>query len=135
MALANKGTGRLVIDLQPDGDLMFDAGSLWIASKYKIPMLIVMYNNRAYYNDWNHQIVIAKNRGTDPERANIGMDLYDPDPDFAGLAKSMGWYAEGPILDGDDVQAALKRAIAEVKKGKPALVDTVCQRGKASPLT
>ncbi|MDP6175770.1 MAG: thiamine pyrophosphate-dependent enzyme, partial [Rhodospirillales bacterium] len=47
VALANKGTGRLVIDLQPDGDLMFDAGSLWIASKYKIPMLIVMYNNRA----------------------------------------------------------------------------------------
>ena len=39
--------------------------------------------NRAYYNDWNHQIVIANNRGTDPSRAYIGMDLLDPDPDFA----------------------------------------------------
>ncbi len=135
VALANKGTGRLVIDLQPDGDLMFDAGALWIAAKYEIPMLIVMYNNRAYYNDWNHQIVVAKNRGTDPSRANIGMDLYDPDPDFAGLARSMGWYSEGPIEDGDDAQAALRRAIEQVRKGKPALVDTVCQRGKASPLT
>jgi acetolactate synthase-1/2/3 large subunit len=135
VALANKGTGRLVIDLQPDGDLMFDAGSLWMAAKYEIPMLIVMYNNRAYYNDWNHQIVIAKNRGTDPARAHIGMDLYDPDPDFAGLARSMGWWAEGPILSGDDVGPALERAIAQVKQGKPALVDTVCQRGKLSPNT
>ena len=47
----------------------------------------------------------------------------------------MGWYAEGPIEDGDDVNAALKRAIEVVKQGKPALVDTICQRGKASPLT
>jgi acetolactate synthase-1/2/3 large subunit len=128
VALAHKGTGRLVIDLQPDGDLMFDAGSLWIAAKYEIPMLIVMYNNRAYYNDWNHQLVMARNRGTDPARAHIGMDLYGPDPDFAGLARSMGWWAEGPIERGDDVRPALKRAIEQVKKGKPALVDTVCQR-------
>jgi len=128
VALANKGTGRLVVDLQPDGDLMFDAGSLWIAAKYQIPMLIVMFNNRAYYNDWNHQLVLARTRGTDPTRAHIGMDLYGPDPDFAGLARSMGWYAEGPIENGDDMQGALKRAIEQVKKGKPALVDSVCDR-------
>jgi acetolactate synthase-1/2/3 large subunit len=128
VALANKGTGRLVVDLQPDGDLMFDAGSLWIAAKYKIPMLIVMFNNRAYYNDWNHQIVLAKTRGTDPARAHIGMDLYDPDPDFAGLAKSMGWYSEGPFENADDLKPALKRAIEQVKQGKPALIDAVCDR-------
>jgi acetolactate synthase-1/2/3 large subunit len=128
VALANKGTGRLVVDLQPDGDLMFDAGSLWIAAKYKIPMLVVMFNNRAYYNDWNHQIVLARTRGTDPARAHIGMDLYDPDPDFAGLAKSMGWYAEGPFLTGDELKPALKRAIEQVKQGKPALIDAVCDR-------
>ena len=128
VALANKGTGRLVVDLQPDGDLMFDAGSLWIAAKYKIPMLIVMFNNRAYYNDWNHQLVLARTRGTDPGRAHIGMDLYDPDPDFAGLARSMGWHGEGPFESADELKPALKRAIEQVKKGKPALVDAVCDR-------
>jgi len=128
VALANKGTGRLVVDLQPDGDLMFDAGSLWIAAKYQIPMLVVMFNNRAYYNDWNHQLVLARTRGTDPTRAYIGMDLYGPDPDFAGLARSMGWYAEGPFENGDDLKGALKRAIEQVKQGKPALVDAVCDR-------
>jgi acetolactate synthase I/II/III large subunit len=128
VALANKGTGRLIVDLQPDGDLMFDAGSLWIAAKYKIPMLVVMFNNRAYYNDWNHQLVLARTRGTDPNRAHIGMDLYGPDPDFAGLAKSMGWYAEGPFENADDLKPALKRAIEQVKQGKPALIDAVCDR-------
>ena len=128
VALANKGTGRLVVDLQPDGDLMFDAGSLWIAAKYKIPMLIVMFNNRAYYNDWNHQLVLARTRGTDPGRAHIGMDLFDPDPDFAGLARSMGWHGEGPFESADELKPALKRAIEQVKKGKPALVDAVCDR-------
>ena len=45
-----------MVDIQPDGDLMFDAGALWVAAKYQIPMLVVMHNNRAYYNDWAHQI-------------------------------------------------------------------------------
>ena len=128
VALANRGKGRLVVDMQPDGDLMFDAGALWVAAKHKIPMLIVMYNNRAYYNDWHHQIRMAKLRETPVERAHIGMDLCDPDPDFAGLARSMGWYAEGPIDQGKDVKAALKRAIAKVKAGQPALVDTITQK-------
>ena len=128
VALAHRGRRPLVVDLQPDGDLMFDAGSLWIAAKYQIPMLIVMYNNRAYYNDWNHQIVMARNRGTDPSRAHIGMDLCGPDPDFATLARSMGWYGEGPIENADDLRPALDRAIEQVKQGKPALVDTITQR-------
>ena len=128
VALANRDKKRLVVDLQPDGDLMFDLGALWVAAKHKIPMLVVMYNNRAYYNDWHHQIRMAKLRGTPVERAHIGMDLCDPDPDFAAAARSMGWYAEGPIDQGKDVAAALKRAIKRVKAGQPALVDTITQK-------
>ena len=116
-----------VVDLQPDGDLMFDLGALWIASKYEIPMLVVMYNNRAYYNDWDHQKHVAHRRGTDEDRAYIGMDLYGPEPDFAAAAKSMGWWAEGPIEGPADINGALLRAIEQVKAGKPALVDTICQ--------
>jgi thiamine pyrophosphate-dependent acetolactate synthase large subunit-like protein len=125
VALAHKGTGRLVVDIAPDGDLMFDAGALWVAAKHEIPMLVVMFNNRAYYNDWEHQIRMARLRGTPVDRANIGMDMRGPSPDFAGLARSMGWYAEGPIEDGASLGAALRRAIAQVKDGKPALVDAV----------
>ena len=125
VALAHRDKGRLVIDIQPDGDLMFDAGALWSAAKNNIPMLIVMYNNRAYYNDWEHQIRVAHHRGTPVERAYIAQDITGPDPDFSTMAKSMGWYAEGPIEKPADIAPALRRAIAQVKAGKPALVDTV----------
>ena len=128
VALAHRDAGRLVVDLQPDGDLMFDAGALWVAAKHRIPMLVVMYNNRAYFNDWEHQIRMAGLRGTPAERAHIGMDLDDPGPDFAALARSMGWYAEGPIDRPGDVAAALRRAIERVKAGQPALLDTITQK-------
>jgi acetolactate synthase-1/2/3 large subunit len=127
VALAHKGTGRVVVDIQPDGDLMFDAGALWMLAKYQIPMLIVMHNNRAYYNDWAHQLRMAQLRGTDEARAHIGMDLFGPEPDFGALARSMGCYGEGPIDKPQDVRPALLRALAEVKQGRPALVDTITQ--------
>ena len=128
VALAHRDAGRLVVDLQPDGDLMFDAGALWVAAKHRIALLVVMYNNRAYYNDWEHQIRMAKQRGTPLERAHIGMDLVDPAPDFAAMAKSMGWYAEGPIEQPAEIPAALQRAIKRVKAGQPALLDTITQK-------
>ncbi|MGH3643105.1 MAG: thiamine pyrophosphate-binding protein, partial [Mycobacterium sp.] len=128
VALAHKGTGRLVVDLQPDGDLMFDAGALWVASYYELPLLVVMFNNRAYYNDWEHQERLALQRGTPVERVNIGMEINHPAPDFATLARSFSWHAEGPITDPADVEKAVARAAEYVQStGKPALVDVVCQ--------
>ena len=47
-ALANKKYGRLSINLQNDGDLMYPPRPLWTAAHYQIPMLTVMHNNRAY---------------------------------------------------------------------------------------
>lgn len=127
VALAHKGSGRIVVDIQPDGDLMFDAGALWVAAKYQIPLLIVMFNNRAYYNDWEHQLRMARLRGTDEAKAHIGMDLFGPEPDFGSLARAMGCHGEGPIEHPQDIRPALKRALEEVKKGRPALVDVVTQ--------
>ena len=133
VAYAYKDTDKLVVDLQPDGDLMFDLGALWVAAKYEIPMLVIMYNNRAYYNDWAHQISVAKKRGTDEARAYIGMDLEGPEPDFAHIAKGMDWYAEGPIFDPKEIGPAVARAIGQVKKGKPALIDVITwRRGEAA---
>lgn len=125
VALAYKGTGKLVVDIQPDGDLMFDLGALWVAANAGLPLLVVMYNNRAYYNDWEHQIRIARHRARPQENAWIGQAIDNPPPDFAGVARSLGWYAEGPIEEPGEVAGALKRAIAVVKQGRPALLDTV----------
>ncbi len=127
VALAYKKTDKVVVALQPDGDLMFDAGALWTAAKHKIPLLIVMFNNRAYFNDWEHQVRMAKLRNTDESLAHIGMDIFGPEPDFATIARGMGCYGEGPITEPAEIAPALKRALAEVKAGRPALVDVVTQ--------
>ena len=128
VALAHRGSGRLVVDLQPDGDLMFDLGALWIAAYHRIPVLVAMFNNRAYYNDWEHQERIARHRGTDVERAHNGMEIDRPAPDYAAIARGLGWHGEGPINDPDGVESAVRRA-ADVVAGeaRPALVDVVCQ--------
>jgi thiamine pyrophosphate-dependent acetolactate synthase large subunit-like protein len=128
VALAHKGTGRLVVDLQPDGDLMFDVGALWVASRYELPLLVVMFNNRAYYNDWEHQERLARQRGTPIERASIGMAIDAPAPDFAAVARGFGWWAHGPLTDPDAVHDAVRNAADHVlATGRPALVDVVCQ--------
>jgi acetolactate synthase-1/2/3 large subunit len=44
------------------------------------------------------------------------------------MARAMGWHAEGPIDRPSDVAAALQRAIARVKAGQPALLDTITQK-------
>jgi benzoylformate decarboxylase/acetolactate synthase-1/2/3 large subunit len=128
IALAHRDAGRIVVDLQPDGDLLFDPQALWTAAYHEIPLLVVMFNNRAYYNDWLHQERMAKVRDTPIENAYLGMELDNPAPDFAGIARSFGWHAEGPIVDPDEVGAAVRRAVDVVRiQRQPALVDVVCQ--------
>jgi len=125
VALAHKGTDRLVVAIEPDGDLMFDPGALWVAAKARLPMLIVMFNNRAYYNDWEHQLLMARLRGTPESRAHIGMDLFGPEPDFAMLARSMGCVGIGPIERPADLAAALTEAVEQVRAGSTVVVDVV----------
>jgi benzoylformate decarboxylase/acetolactate synthase-1/2/3 large subunit len=128
VALAHRGSGKLVVDLQPDGDLMFDAGALWVASRHRLPMLVIMVNNRAYNNDWVHQKNVARARGNPVERAGIGIVIDDPAPDFATLARAFDWHAEGPVTRVDEIAPAVARAARVVlEQGRPALVDIVCQ--------
>ncbi len=122
------GQTRLCIDLQPDGDLLYTPSALWTAAHHRIPLLIVMFNNRSYYNDEEHQILMAKARGRPVERAGIGLRMDAPPVDFAGLARSFGIYGEGPIEDPDALRPALERAVRHVKEAHTAaLVDVVTQ--------
>jgi acetolactate synthase-1/2/3 large subunit len=126
-ALANRKYGRLSVAIQTDGDMMYAPGVLWTAAHHKIPILSVMNNNRAYHMELMHvqRMCNARNRGVD--RGMIGSQLTDPNIDYAKLAQSMGVYAEGPITNPNDLAPALRRAIAVVKRGEPALVDVVTQ--------
>ena len=127
VALANRAHGRLTVNFQPDGDLMYAPGVLWTAAHHKIPLLNVMCNNRSYHQEVMHIQRLANRHNRGPERAWIGTIIDRPAIDYAQLAKSMGLYAEGPITNPNDVGPALARAIAVVKKGEPALIDVVTE--------
>ncbi len=126
-ALANKSLGRMTVTCQPDGDLLYAPGALWTAAHHKIPLLMVMHNNGGYYQEVMHlqRMASLHNRRTD--QAWIGNSLRNPDIDFAKIAQGMGVWAEGPIKDPSQLKGALQRALAEVKQGRPALLDVVCQ--------
>ncbi|MSO19342.1 MAG: twin-arginine translocation signal domain-containing protein [Acidobacteria bacterium] len=126
-ALANKKYGRLSINIQNDGDMMYAPGVLWTAAHHKIPMLNIMNNNRAYHQEVMHLQRMANRYDREITNASIGNEIANPNIDYAKLAQSMGWYAEGPITDPKEIGPALKRAIAVVEKGQPALIDTVVQ--------
>ncbi|MGZ5661095.1 MAG: thiamine pyrophosphate-binding protein, partial [Usitatibacter sp.] len=127
VALANKTRGRFTVTFQPDGDLMYSPGVLWTAAYHKIPILFVMHNNRAYHQEIMHVQRMAAVHNRRPDQAWVGTVIDNPAIDFAKLAQSMGVWAEGPVEDPAKLGEALKRAVAIVKTGQPALVDAVCQ--------
>ena len=126
-ALANRKYGRLTINIQNDGDLMYAPGVLWTAAHHRIPLLSVMHNNRSYHQEVMHLQRMANRHNRGIERAGIGTTIEDPNIDYSKMAQSMGLYAEGPITQPNDLGPAIKRAIAAVKRGEPALIDVVTQ--------
>ena len=126
-ALANKAKGLLSVTFQPDGDLMYAPGVLWTAAHHKIPLLMVMHNNRGYYQEVLHLQRMAALHRRRPDTALVGNEIDNPAIDYAKLAQAHGVWAEGPISDPKLLKPALQRALAVVKSGRPALVDVVCQ--------
>lgn len=127
-ALANRKHGRLTVAIQPDGDFMVANGALWTAAHHRIPLLMVMQNNRAYHQDFMdaQRIALVRNRGS-LETMAIGTEITNPNIDYAKLAQSMGVAAEGPITNPNDLGPAIRRGIQVVKRGEPYLIDAVTQ--------
>jgi acetolactate synthase-1/2/3 large subunit len=126
-ALANRKHGRLSVNIQNDGDLMYAPGVLWTAAHHGIPMLNIMHNNRAYHQEVMQIQIMADRHSRGVANCGTGTTITAPNIDFAKLAQSMGVYGEGPISDPKDLGPAIKRALDVVKRGEPAMLDVVTQ--------
>jgi thiamine pyrophosphate-dependent acetolactate synthase large subunit-like protein len=127
-ALAHRAHGRLPIGIVGDGDFNFvGAGALWTAAHHKIPLLLVIHNNRAYHAEVMLVQRTAARRGRGNDNVDIGNVIRDPAPDYAKIAQGFGVYAEGPISDPNALGPAFERALARVRAGEPALVDVISQ--------
>ncbi len=127
-ALAHKAYGRLSIGIVGDGDFNFvGPGALWTAAHHKIPLLLIIHNNRAYHAEVMLVQRTAARRGRGNDKVDIGNVIRDPAPDYSKIAQGYGVYAEGPISDPNALAPALERALARVRAGEPALLDVVSQ--------
>ncbi len=126
VTLAHRGSGKVCVNLQADGDMLYVVSGLYTAAHHRLPLLTVMFNNRTYGNDETHQETMAKARGRPVENKVVGIRIDDPAPDFARIAQGFGVHAEGPIDTAPAVGPALRRALRVVKdEGRPALVDVI----------
>ncbi len=126
-ALANRKHGRISVNIQCDGDLMYGPGVLWTAAHHRIPLLTIMHNNRGYHQELMQVQIMANRHSRGIDRATIGTTISDPAINYAKLAQSMGVYGDGPISDPKDLGPAIARAMQVVKRGEPALVDVLTQ--------
>ena len=109
---------RRVVACLGDGCAMFGLQGLWTLAKYRVPLTVVVFNNRAY--------MAVKNqfRGSEERvriAAEMGAEITGPDLNFARLAETFGIHGQR-VEQPDAIEPALKRAL---EQNGPPLVDVV----------
>lgn len=117
-----------VVCLVGDGTMLFgQLESLWSFSRYDVPVIIVVFNNRSYDGPRNRMFNLSQH--TQEKRKDIACYLGDPDVSFVGVAEGFGIKGE-VVSSPDQIKPAMKRAIQATKDGKPYLIDAIlAQKG------
>lgn len=124
-ALAVKESGRLPVAMIGDGDFLMAPGALWTAAAHRTPLLMVILNNRSWGNDELHQIEVAEQRGRAVENAHVGQRMSDPDIAITQVARGMGAWVHGPIVNPSDLSKTLAEAVGVAAGGGVAVVEVI----------
>jgi thiamine pyrophosphate-dependent acetolactate synthase large subunit-like protein len=122
-ALALKDSGRLPVAVMGDGDFLMGATALWTAAHYGIPCLILVANNRSFFNDELHQERVAKERSRPVENRWIGQRISGPDIDIAMMARAQGAEGIGPVAKVSELAPAIEKGIQLARNGAVCVVD------------
>ena len=122
-ALALKDSGRLPVAIMGDGDFLMGVTALWTAAHYGIPCLILVANNRSFFNDELHQERVAKERSRPVENRWIGQRISGPDIDIAMMARAQGAEGIGPVAKASELAPALEKGIQAARNGAVCVVD------------
>jgi benzoylformate decarboxylase len=109
---------RRVVACLGDGSCMFGIQGLWTLAKYRVPLVVIVFNNRAY--------MAVKNqfRGSEDRiriAAEMGAEITGPEINFAKLADTFGIFGQR-VEQPEAIEPALKRAL---EQNGPALLDVV----------
>jgi len=122
-ALALKGSGRIAFAMMGDGDFLMGVTALWTAVHYRLPCLMIVANNRSFYNDERHQERVAITRGRPVENKGIGQRIEGPDIDLAAMARAQGAEGIGPVTSADALRKALVDGLRRVAEGAIVVID------------
>jgi len=134
-ALALKGSGRMVAGIMGDGDYLMGVTALWTATHYKLPCLMLVANNRSFYNDEMHQERVARERGRPVENKWIGQRIDEPDIDLAAMARAQGAVGIGPVRNLNELRPSISQALDHVKNGQVCVVDVRVVPGYDAPMS
>ena len=109
--------------------------ALWTAAHYHIPLLIVVANNRSFFNDELHQERVARMRNRPVENRWIGQRISEPDIDIASMARAQGALGFGPVNAIGDLAPTFAKAIAAVEAGEVVVVDVRVEPGYSAAMT
>ncbi|SDW74539.1 thiamine pyrophosphate-binding protein [Roseicitreum antarcticum] len=135
LALRDTQSPRLPVAVCGDGDFLMGCTALWTAVHYDIPLLMIVANNRSFYNDEVHQERIARLRGRPVQNKWIGMRMRNPDIDLTGIAKAQGCMTFGPAATQGELAIALDTALAHVRGGGVGFVEVLIDTGYPDSLT
>jgi len=122
-ALANHTRGRDTIAVLGDGDFCMGANAIWSAVHAKVPLLVIINNNRSYFNDELHQETVARRRDREVSNRWIGQRISDPEIDIAKLCEAQGATGIGPVNSPAELKKALDKGLAELKAGRVCVID------------
>jgi len=99
---------------------------LFVQRAHALPILTVVFNNQQWEAVKSGTLAVhpdgaAKTRGTFP------LSELRPSPRFEEMARTVDGYGERVETPGE-LPAALKRGLAAVREGRPAIVNVLCQR-------
>ena len=121
-ALALRNNPRLPVALVGDGDFLMGVTALWTAVHHRIPVLVMISNNNAYFVDEEHQRTVSRQRHRSIEKAWIGQRIEDPPIDLCAMARAQGCSAER-VERRSELPAAIERGIAAVDAGAVHVID------------
>jgi thiamine pyrophosphate-dependent acetolactate synthase large subunit-like protein len=99
------------------------ATGIWSAARHRIPLLVLINNNRSYFNDELHQENVARTRGREVRNRWIGLRMEDPVPNIAKLAEAQGAVGIGPVTSAAEAGQAIAKGVDVLKKGGVCVID------------
>lgn len=118
-----------VVCLQGDGGFLFgQSEALWTMSRYDIPIIVVIFNNRSY-NETRSRMFAAGGRQAELKKDMLSY-LGNPDVDFVHIANAYNIKGE-QVQSREQIKAAMSRAVKATREGRPYLIDALVERGES----